>query len=61
MDIVDLTKEIDKLNRETIPLLHGILDQLTQDLHGVVDRLNNAKVTITFQIPEKEDTDASNQ
>ena len=53
MDIVDLTKEIDKLNRETIPLLQGVLNQLVKDLHSLVDRVNNAKVVMTFQIPEK--------
>lgn len=53
MDIVDLTKEIDKLNRETIPLIQGVLNQLVEDLHSVVDRLNNAKVVMTVQIPEK--------
>lgn len=55
MDIVDLTKEIDKLNRETIPLIQGVLNQLVEDLHSVVDRLNNATVTMTVQIPPKED------
>ena len=54
MDIVDLTKEIDKLNRETIPLLQGVLNQLVEDLHSLVDRVNNAKVVMTFQIPDRE-------
>lgn len=53
MDIVDLTKEIDKLNRETIPLIQEVLNQLVEDLHSLVDRVNNAKVVMTFQIPEK--------
>jgi hypothetical protein len=53
MDLVDLTKEITQFNRETLPLLQGILDKFVKDLHGVVDRLNNATVTSVLTIPER--------
>jgi hypothetical protein len=57
MDFVDLTKELDKLNLETLPLLDKLLDedlrQFISDLHGVLDRLNG--MTITINIPNKKE------
>jgi len=53
MDIVDLTKEIDKLNRETIPLIHEEIAQLVRDLHALLDRLNQATITATISIPPR--------
>jgi hypothetical protein len=54
MDLVDLTKEIDKLNNETIPRVQLLLDAAISDLHTLLDRLNNATATITFTIPPRE-------
>jgi hypothetical protein len=53
MDLVDLTKEIDKLNRETIPLFHKEIEGLKQGFHELLDRLNGATATVTVNIPEK--------
>lgn len=55
MDIVDLTKEIEKFNRETIPLIHVEIAELVGNLHKLLDRLNQATVTITINIPPRGD------
>lgn len=57
MDLVDLKQEIDKLNKETLPLLDKLVDedlaQFIRHLHGVLDRLNGA--TITIHIPPRKE------
>jgi hypothetical protein len=53
MDLVDLTKEIDKLNTETIPLIQLTLDKLMVDLHELVDRLNNTMIVTSITIPPR--------
>jgi hypothetical protein len=68
MDLVDLTKELTQVKTETIPALIEAgfvlieransklladIQRLTDDLHELLDRLNQATITTTITIPPK--------
>lgn len=53
MDVVDLTKEIEKFNRETIPLLNAIVKQFLDGIGNSIERLNGAEIVITVKFPDK--------
>ncbi len=45
---------VKELNEKTIPLLVEALNKLVLDLHQLIDRLNEAIVTVTIKIPERQ-------
>jgi hypothetical protein len=58
MSLTGISEAVDKVNKETLPELEQILnrfrEQLINDLHGVLDRLNKTTVTNVAEIPPRQ-------